>query len=184
MFKGKFNTLKGVYDPWRGVYGPRVFLGRKIIFTPERQGFGVLSSYMQVYKSYLSPRSDLEGFWGFKTPLMGVYGPRVLLGHKHMIWPLLDVLNTNLHVKWAKQQVRVDHLLVWGSKWAVFGSKATCRERVKREREKGLNGVHSPLYRGWACGSVLIYPILTLNGAFGRTRLSYRNPAGSNLEIF
>nr|KAJ0190841.1 hypothetical protein LSAT_V11C800389160 [Lactuca sativa] len=41
---------------------------------------------------------NLEGFWGLKTPLKGVHGPRVFLGCKHIIFPLFDVLNTNLHL--------------------------------------------------------------------------------------
>ena len=63
---------------------------------------------------------------------MGVCGPREFLGHKHMILPLLDVLNTNFHVKRAKQQVRVDHLLVWSLKEAFLDQNRFSRERVLR----------------------------------------------------
>ena len=41
---------------------------------PNSYDFGVQISYMQVLKPYLSTRSDLEGFWGFKTLFRGVHG--------------------------------------------------------------------------------------------------------------
>ena len=41
----------------------------KSCLLPKSYDFGVQISYMQVLKPYLSTRRDLEGFWGFKTPL-------------------------------------------------------------------------------------------------------------------
>ena len=93
------------------------FLAQNLEFTPHEEEFtaqacswavnssllpkivaqGVLSPNVQVYKSYLSLRGNLEGFWGLKTPLNGVHGPRVFLGHKHIILSLFYDLNRNLH---------------------------------------------------------------------------------------
>ena len=41
----------------------------------------------------------------------------------------------------------------------------------------------SPLNSFQDLDTVEFYPIPILNGAFGRTRLGFRNPAGLNLEI-
>ena len=42
LFKGHFNTLKCVYGLRRGVYGPSMLLGRKLMFTLQMfNGVGV-----------------------------------------------------------------------------------------------------------------------------------------------
>ena len=57
---------------------------------------------MQAPKSYLSTRSDLEGFWGSKTPFIGVHGLGYFLDYKHMFLVLLDDLDIDLKAKHAK----------------------------------------------------------------------------------
>ena len=95
------------------------FLAQNLEFTPHEGEFmakacswavnscllfknlfqGVLSPNMQAKKSYLSLRGNLAGFWGLKTPINGVYGPRVFLGRKHIILSLFYVLNSNLQAR-------------------------------------------------------------------------------------
>ena len=51
---------------------------------------------MQVLKPYLSTRSDLEGFWGSKTPFIGVHGLGRFLDRKNKFLGVLGDLNIDL----------------------------------------------------------------------------------------
>ena len=59
----------------------------------------VLSPNLQALRSYLSPNNDLEGLNGSKTPFLGVYGPSMCLGRKHLFQVLNLILNINLKAK-------------------------------------------------------------------------------------
>ena len=59
-------------------------LAIKSLLSHKIHDLSVSSPDFQALRSYLGPNNDLEGLIGLKTPFLGVYGPSLILGRKHM----------------------------------------------------------------------------------------------------